>query len=188
MTYPIIKKTQKIIGKTIVFRNAQISDASFILSLRTEEKKSRHLSSVSNQLSDQETWLLNYEHRENEAYFIIENKTGGELLGTVRLYDSNQYSFCWGSWIIKDGAPPSTAIESALMVYSYALDSLGFLTAHFQVNKENERVCAFHERFGAKRIAENEVEYKYTISNEDIRSSMQRYKRYLSTSLIIENK
>lgn len=62
MTYPIIKKTQKIIGKTIVFRNAQISDASFILSLRTEEKKSRHLSSISNQLSDQETWLLNYEH------------------------------------------------------------------------------------------------------------------------------
>jgi RimJ/RimL family protein N-acetyltransferase len=188
MTYPTIKKAKRILGKTIIFRNVQLSDAPFILSLRTDEKKSRHLSSVSNQLSAQETWLSNYEHRENEAYFIIENKIGGELLGTVRLYDSNQYSFCWGSWIIKDGAPPATAIESALIVYSYALDSLGFLTAHFQVNKENERVCAFHERFGAQRIAENETEYKYTISNEEIRASMQRYKRYLPMSLIIENK
>lgn len=169
-----------------MFRNAGFSDAAFILELRTDAKKSRHLSSVSNQLSDQESWLERYVLRDNEAYFIIENKSG-KALGTVRLYDSVKHSFCWGSWTVKDGVPQTVAIESALMVYAYALDTLGFLTAHFQVNKENERVSMFHERFGATRIAENDVEYEYIITNEAIRTSMQRYRRYLPISLIVEN-
>ncbi len=185
MKYPLLCKAKRLIGKNIVFRNAEVSDAAFILSLRTDEKKSRHLSSVSGQLLDQENWLKKYALCDNEAYFIIENKTG-EPLGTVRLYDSVEYSFCWGSWIIKDGVSQSVAIESALIVYMYALNSLGFLTAHFQVNKENERVCSFHERFGATRIAENEVEYEYVISNEAILKAMERYSRYLPSTLIAE--
>jgi RimJ/RimL family protein N-acetyltransferase len=184
--YPILRKAKRIIGKNLVFRNADISDAGFILTLRTDAKKSRHLTSGASRLVDQETWLERYAVRDNEAYFIIENATG-ESLGSVRLYDSLKHSFCWGSWIVKDGAPQSVAIESALMVYSYALDTLGFLSSHFQVNKENERVCKFHERFGATRTAENEVEYKYIITNEAIRESMQRYGRYLPGSLKVEN-
>jgi RimJ/RimL family protein N-acetyltransferase len=186
MTYPILRKAKLVIGKTLCFRNAGFSDAAFILSLRTDTNKSRHLSSVSNQLSDQEAWLERYSLRENEAYFIIENDAG-ESLGTVRLYDSVNHSFGWGSWIVKDGVPQSVAIESALMVYAYALDTLGFLTAHFQVNKENERVSLFHERFGATRIAENADEYEYIITNDAIRNSMQRYRRYLPISLKVEN-
>lgn len=185
MEHPILRKAKLVFGKNLVFRNASLSDAAFIFSLRTDAKKSRHLSSVSDQLSDQEVWLESYALRDNEAYFIIENKAG-ESLGTVRLYDSVKHSFCWGSWIIKDGAPQSVAIESALMVYVYGLDTLGFRTAHFQVNKENKRVCMFHERFGATRIAENEIEYEYIISNEAISKAMQHYRRYLPLSLTVE--
>jgi RimJ/RimL family protein N-acetyltransferase len=130
--------------------------------------------------------LLGYATRNNDAYFVIEDIVGVPL-GTVRLYNSQEQSFCWGSWIVKDGAPQSIAIESALMVYAYALDTLGFLSSHFQVNKENERVWKFHERFGATRITENEIEYKYIITNEAIRESMKRYGRYLPASLKVEN-
>lgn len=186
MTYPILRKAKLAIGNALRFRNAELSDAAFILALRTDLNKSRYLSPVSDQLTDQETWLDRYALRDNEAYFIIENKAG-ESLGTVRLYDNVQHSFCWGSWIVKDGAPHSVAIESALIVYAYALDTLGFLTAHFQVNKENERVILFHERFGATRIAENDIEFEFAITNEAIRSAMQRYRRYLPTALNVEN-
>lgn len=186
MLYPKIRKAKLVSGKTLNFRNADTTDASFIFSLRTDKNKSRHLTAVSSQLSDQLEWLKRYELRDNEAYFIIESATG-EPLGTVRLYDSVGASFCWGSWIVKDGAPQSVAIESALMVYAYALDTLGFDCAHFQVNKENERVCNFHERFGATRVSENEIEYEYVISNAAIRESMKRYKRYLPEKLIVEN-
>jgi len=185
MELPILLKAKQVTGKNLIFRNACITDAAFILSLRTDAKKSQHLSVVSGQLLDQEVWLDKYATRDNEVYFIIENKVG-ELVGTVRLYDSDGYSFCWGSWIIKDGAPQLYAIESALMVYAYGLDTLGFESAHFQVNKSNKSVCSFHERFGATRIIENDMEYQYVINNKSIRDAMQRYKRYLHTPLIVE--
>jgi RimJ/RimL family protein N-acetyltransferase len=169
-------------GKTLVFRDAAVDDAGFILGLRTDELKSRHLSRTSGALADQQAWLAGYGQRDGEAYFVIES-LAGEKLGTVRLYDAQGDSFCWGSWILSDAAPSSAAIESALMVYAYALDTLGFTNAHFQVNLANERVCAFHERFGAQRVSQDDVEIEYTLANAAIREAMKRYARFLPDPL-----
>ena len=56
-------------------------------------------------------------------------------------------SFCWGSWLIKEDAPKTTAIESSLQIYEFGFYSLGF-----DVRKGNDKVIAFHQRFGAKII------------------------------------
>lgn len=50
-------------------------------------------------------------------------------------------------------------MESALIVYAYAVDHLGFQAAHFEMRKGNESVWQFHERFGAERLSENEHEF-----------------------------
>lgn len=173
-----IRKARCIRGKTLVLRNAVVSDAAFILSLRTNPQKSRHLSKVPDDLDAQVAWLIGYEERDTEAYFIIED-VHGIPLGSVRIYDALGDSFCWGSWILLESAPSFAAIESALMVYTYALESLRFQRAHFQVQKANERVWRFHERFGAERTAENEVQYEYRLSNAALKSSIDRYRRYL---------
>ena len=189
MTAPRLGKARRLQGKTLVFRDAAVEDADFILGLRTDEAKSRHLSRVSGALADQQAWLAAYAQREGEAYFVIEG-LAGDRLGTVRLYDARvidgQPSFCWGSWILSDTASSSAAIESALMVYAYALDTLGFTNAHFQVNLGNERVCAFHERFGARRVSQDEVEIEYTLANEAIREAMKRYARFLPQPLKVD--
>lgn len=180
-----IRKARCIGGKTLVLRNAVVADATFILSLRTNPQRSRHLSKVSDDLDAQIAWLTSYEERDTEAYFIIED-THGNPLGTVRIYDAQGESFCLGSWILLENAPPSAAIESALIVYAYALESLGFQSAHFQVQKANERVWRFHERFGAVRTSENEVQYEYRLSNAAIKSSIDRYRRYLPDGIFFE--
>jgi len=186
MTAPRLGKARRVQGKTLVFRDAAVDDAEFILGLRTDETKSRHLSRTSGALADQQAWLAAYAQRDGEAYFVIES-LAGDKLGTVRLYDARvidgQGSFCWGSWILSDAAPSSAAIESALMVYAYALDTLGFTNAHFQVNLANERVCAFHERFGAQRVSQDDVEIEYTLANAAIREAMKRYARFLPDPL-----
>ena len=107
-----------------MFRDACVSDAEFILSLRTDENKSRFLSATKNDLEAQKAWLIQYAAADDQAYFIIE--FNDEPIGTVRLYDAQQDSFCWGSWILKDGRPRQAAMESALMVYAYAVNHLGF--------------------------------------------------------------
>lgn len=174
-----------MIGKSLVFRDASNADAKFIRELRTDRRKGKFLTATSSELQQQVEWLKNYSKQSDQVYFIIENKEG-ERLGTVRLYDPKGGSFCWGSWILKDGAPKSAAIESALMVYAYAIDHLGFSQSHFDVRKGNERVWKFHERFGAVRIGETKDDFLYQIDLEEIQKSRCRYKRFLPHPLSIE--
>jgi EPS-associated MarR family transcriptional regulator len=181
---PRIYKAKKVVGNRLVFRNATTSDADFIFNLRTDDQKSLYLSPILKSLEKQKEWLNDYENVQDQAYFIIESLSG-ELLGTLRLYDPKETSFCWGSWILIHGAPYSASIESALMVYSYALDHLGFLCAHFNVRKGNERVWQFHERFGAHRVSESEIDYFYKINTEKIHAAFTKYKKYLPEKVIV---
>ncbi|HHJ4614101.1 TPA: N-acetyltransferase, partial [Citrobacter freundii] len=119
----------------------------------------------------------------NQAYFIITDLNGNRF-GTVRIYDQQEYSFCWGSWILSSEAPSHFAIESALMVYQYAL-KLGFTSAHFSVTKGNSSVMKFHERFGAKLNDESDEECFYTISKEDILNSLNKYNKFLPDDISI---
>jgi len=176
-----LRKALAVKGKTLTFRDATVADAAFILSLRTDEEKARHLSAVSGALQDQQTWLERYAASNDQAYFVIHHD--GAPIGTVRLYDPQGESFCWGSWILQSGCPGHAAMESALMVYAYAVDHLGFCRSHFDVRKGNERVWRFHERFGAQRIAETELDYLYQIGSESISASRARYQRFLNGSV-----
>jgi len=182
---PQLRKAKRITGKTLVLRDATTSDAAFILTLRIDSRKAKHLSSTSPELDKQIGWLEDYAGKSDQAYFIIENRMG-EPLGSVRLYDPQGDSFCWGSWILKDGAPQSAAIESALIVYAYAIDHLGFKQAHFDVRKGNESVWRFHERFGAARVVETEMDFQYQIGQIEISAARQRYKKYLPEPLTVE--
>lgn len=170
-------------GKTLTFRNATVRDAAFILALRTDADKSRHLSAVSGALAEQQAWLERYAQADDQAYFVIELQ--GEPLGTVRLYDAKGDSFCWGSWILKDGSPGDAAMESALMVYAYAVDHLGFSAAHFDVRKGNERVWRFHERLGARRTAETYQDYFHQLDSQAIAAARARYQRFLHGSVSV---
>ena len=179
-----LRKAASVVGKSLVFRNAGVEDAAFILSLRTDTEKSRYLSAVSNDLADQQVWLARYAQADDQAYFIIEYQD--EPIGTVRLYDPQGESFCWGSWVLKNSRPGQAAMESALMVYAYAVDHLGFRAAHFDVRKGNERVWQFHERFGARRVAESELDYDYKLDFEAIAVARKRYQRFLEGAVAVE--
>lgn len=174
----IIKKAARIVGKTLVFRDVTIDDASFILSLRLDLSKSKYLSPTSSDIGLQKKWLLDYEKSSNQAYFVIEH--ANQSIGVVRLYDVRDSSFCWGSWILSSDAPTHAAIESALIIYSYAINHLDFAQSHFDVRRENENVWRFHERFGAIRVYEDDVNYFYKINKESIEKSLQKYRKFLT--------
>lgn len=184
-TRPALRKPKKLVGSNLVFRDATKEDAAFILELRTDSKKATHISKTSNDLKQQEAWLERYEKDGEQVYFIIFNKQG-ERVGTVRLYDIKDDSFCWGSWVLKNGTPSSYAIESVLLVYHFAL-SLGFEKAHFDVRKGNQSIWKFHERFGAKKVEETTDDFIYNISLEAIEKSLEKYKKYLPNEFLIED-
>jgi RimJ/RimL family protein N-acetyltransferase len=168
----------RISGHNIDLRLVEIDDAEFILRLRLDERLNQHISATDADLESQVEWLRRYKEREREGreyYFIVEGKSG-EPYGTVRLYDFQQDSFCWGSWIMLPGNP-SKAFESAVLAYECGFDKLGFAKSHFSVDKNNSRVVAFHKRFGAKIVREDETNYYFQSLKADFEAAKERYQR-----------
>lgn len=191
MSLPAIRKTAWIDGHRLRLRQAEVADASFIFHLRHHPLRNQHMSTTSPRPEDQSQWLARYALDDSQAYFVIEARENAEhppqagfsqALGTVRLYDAQANSFCWGSWMLLPDAPPFAAIESALIVYRYALE-LGFRSAHFEVQQGNLAVCRFHENFGAVRVGEEAGQIQYSLDHARILESLHRYRRFLPAGI-----
>lgn len=168
-----LRKPRSVIGTRLRFRDATPEDAAFILSLRLDPAKNQFLSSTSADVDRQRSWLERYAASDDQVYFIIED-LAGKAVGTVRTYEPRGPSFCWGSWILGDNAPASSAVESTLMVYSFGL-ACGFTRAHFDVRRANEKVWQYHEWLGAVRTGEDDLDFFYVIDEPAIRSLLDLF-------------
>jgi len=169
-------------GKNIILRTVTEDDSNYILEMRMLDHKNKYLSKVDDDLLKQKAWVKKYKEREDqglEYYFIVENKSN-EHLGLIRVYDLRPNSFCWGSWLINDNAPKSTAIESALQIYEFCFYHLGYKQSHFDVRKDNKKVIAFHLRFGAKIVNEDKHNYFFNYDETNYNKIKEKYKRYLN--------
>jgi RimJ/RimL family protein N-acetyltransferase len=183
---PSIRKASRILGHNLVFRDADVNDAEFILGLRTDPRKKRFISPTSPRLAQQIEWLTAYKDTRDQAYFIVEDARG-EKAGTIRLYDPAGDCFCWGSWIMKAGAPLNYAVESVLVLYRYALHDLGFARSCFAVRKDNRSVWHFMERFGAQRTGETGIDFLYETARDRIEASLVSYSRFLPHPIKVLN-
>lgn len=152
-------------GKQLNFREITEHDAEFVLSLRTDPAFNTHLSATENDVEKQRAFIRSYQQSTTDFYFIITNKSASPV-GTIRIYDIQGDSFCWGSWILSADKPKGAGIESAMMLYDFAFFSLHYAQSHFDVRKANERVVAFHQRLGATITHEDELNYYFTYSRE----------------------
>jgi len=173
-----IDKNVHIIGKSIILRSRTKDDANFVFEMRTNERKNTFLHKIQGNVEDQRIWLESSYADPYQIYFVI-CTLNGDPVGLVRLYDQKGDSFCWGSWLIIEGARASTAIESALLLYKYALNDLGFKKSHFDVRIGNEKVISFHKKFGAIETGRNEQDIFFQISEEKIRKSILKYNKFL---------
>ena len=162
-------------------RLATEADAAFILGLRLDPLRNQNISSTSSDLSAQVSWMRAYGVREaagQEAYFVIE--VDGQPQGSLRLYDyqPSSDSFCWGSWIIRPGAPAATAYQSAILAYDLAFGALGFTRSHFDVRQANLSVWRFHEKLDARLAREDAQDRYYEYAVEDYRKARARLQKF----------
>ena len=124
----------------------------------------------------QKEWIKKYKTDEAEGtqyYFIIE-RLDGTPCGTVRIYDLKEDSFCWGSWILNENKTRYAALESAFLVYQFAFENLNFKKSHFDVRKGNDRVISFHEKMGAIKTGETELDLLFEIEKEAVSRTKSR--------------
>jgi len=165
-------------GKTVFFREVTVDDADFIITLRTDPEKSRHLSVTEHDIEKQKRFISNYLTGQTDYYFIISD-WDFRPFGSIRIYDIREDSFCWGSWILAKDAPNNAAIESALLIYDFAFFSLHYKKSHFDVRKENHRVVDFHKRFGACIVNEDNLNFYFEYTLDAYLAIREKYRRYL---------
>jgi len=173
-----IKKCAFIKGKTIDFRDANVEDSKFILSMRLDPILGKHLSKTSSSINDQVNYMKRYQNCNDQAFFIIQNKDS-KPLGCIRIYNPDGTCFEWGSWLLVKGALPQVALESSLMMYKYAL-KLGFTHSIISTRKKNKTVWNFHQKiFSAQVIDETSIDYFLKIEKVNILNALEKFSSFL---------
>lgn len=138
----------RVEGPNLTLRLIDPADADYVHALRTDPVYNRHLSKVRGTALDQRRWIEDYKAREaalRELYYVIERKDGVRC-GLVRLYDIEDGSYTWGSWILDHNKPPKAALESAVLSFGVGFDRLGCCAAHLDVRIGNDKALAFYQR------------------------------------------
>lgn len=169
-----IVQPEKLQGRYVNLREVRVEDAEFILSLRTDEKKSKYLHKTDNDLAKQIRYIERYKSLNNEYYFIIENK---ELLplGTLRISNIKGTDFTAGSWLMIDNATSEESIEGEYLLKRYAFEVLNLEKNYFDVRKGNKRVLNFHKMYGASVINEDDENYYFELTKENFLINSQKF-------------
>jgi len=155
-----------IIGRNVDLRSIEVKDAPFVLSLRLNPNLNKYISRVEDDLQKQGQWIRNAMQNKQEWYFIVQNKNL-ESVGTIRIYDIKEDSFCWGSWIIIPEARKYATLESIVLLYQHAFFDLRFNDTRFDVRKDNTKALNFYLRFGAVIVDESDIDFFMTYTKDD---------------------
>lgn len=128
-------------------------DAEFIVSLRTDPIKSRFLSTTSNDIVAQQSWIKKYKEREADGvdyYFMYEYK--GKKAGVNRLYEIKENHFIHGSWLFANDVPPYCALAAAVIAREIAYEILGLEMEKDSagIHKDNVDVLQFARYMGCE--------------------------------------
>lgn len=140
-------------------------DASYILSLRTNEELTKFIHPTENDLVKHLEWMKKYKVRESEGrdYYFIYFKDG-KPVGINRIYNVFDYYGTIGSWICN----PSNETETSMATYFFMLDilfeHLNLDLSVFDVRKKNTHVWKLHKMVGAMNIGESDIDYFFVLN------------------------
>ncbi|MFL5339445.1 MAG: GNAT family N-acetyltransferase [Gemmataceae bacterium] len=138
-------------GHAFALRPIRLSDAALVVELRADADRTRHLNSITQTVTAQEAYLAAYLTRENDYYFVIEDRATGRAEGLIGLYgvDPQAGRGEAGRWILRHGS--LAAVESALLIYRVAFERLQLDEVLCLTTTDNTRVVSFHDSCGLER-------------------------------------
>jgi hypothetical protein len=167
-------------------RLVEISDADFILRLRSDKMRNKHVHEISVNVEDQIKWINDYKIRENvgqEYYFVICD-FNMKPFGTTRLYNFAENSFDTGSWVFLTEAPVGMAILGDIVGREIAFDVLEFEICNFDVRKENKSVIAnYHLKYNPTVVGEDELNYYFKLNKEQFNIKKRYFLKLLGHAI-----
>ena len=145
-------------GSAFRLRPVRLADAAFIAELRADPERGRYLHGGPAGAVCQRGWLETYFERQDDYYFLIENRATGAPEGTAGIYNAGwsiggggqlRRDAEWGRWILRRGS--LAALESACLVYRVGFEMLDLDSIYCRTICENSSALAFHDSFGMQR-------------------------------------
>lgn len=154
------------------------SDASFIIDLRTDTKKSRFISSTNTDLQQQINWINDYKERESKGdeYYFIGIDENLEKFATYRIYNIKSDQAEIGSWVTKPGySKAQNSIKMDIIVKEFVFEVLGFSKLNFQVRRENGSVVRYHNMFDPTILKETDKDFFFMLSKENFYKNRNKF-------------
>jgi RimJ/RimL family protein N-acetyltransferase len=144
----------RLAGHAYGLRPVELDDAEFIVALRTRDpQRVRYLHPIPPDTEQQRRWLRSYFERQNDYYFVVENRDSRDRHGLVGIYniDPGVQTGEWGRWILQPGS--FAAVETALLVYQVAFEYIQLRSVYCITVADNLSVVSFHDSCGLPRAA-----------------------------------
>lgn len=156
------------------------SDADFIIKIRTDDLKSRFISTTSADVEKQKTWIREYKKREKsgeELYLIAEDENGVDF-ATYRLYNKIENSIEIGSFVSKPKYDNAlNVIKVDVILKSFVFNDLGLEKIRFEVRKENKSVINYHKKFNPILLHEDKLNYYFVLEKDAFLAASSKFEK-----------
>ncbi len=167
----------RIISRKLYLRLVEEKDAEFVIQLRTDEKRSKYISTTDVSVEVQRDWINAYKVRENQGkeYYFIGCNNDNKPFGTIRLYNISENSFTYGSWLSMKGDDSRLPILLETLCRLWAFNELTLETCLFDVRKLNKKVNKYHRMFNPEKIDENKLDIFYRLNKGNFLNSLEKF-------------
>ncbi len=160
------------------FRLVEIEDAEFILSLRNNEKLSKHINPTSTNIEEQVKWIKEYKIREEKGedfYVICLKEDKKTRLGLNRIYNITEDTFEFGSWLYSPDAGSNVAVLGELFTKALAFEHLGCKICKMSTMKKNKRVLWYCKSYSPKFTGEDESSFYFESDYGNFKAHRSKY-------------
>lgn len=158
-------------------------DAEFIIELRTNEHKSRFISSTNPDVIQQKEWIKNYKKREKqeEEFYFIALDENNEKFATYRIYNFQNNSVEIGSFVSKPNYDkPINIVKLDILIKEYVFNILKLENLRFEVRKLNESVVKYHRKFHPTITGDDELNYYFSLNKNEFERGKQNFIKILN--------
>ena len=146
------------------------NDADFILSLRANPNRTKHMITLDYNLESQRKWIQEYKKREKEGrdYYFIYTNAEGTPIGVNRAssVDFNTKTSKSSSWITIEGLK-SEPLKMLIIGNEIIFNLIGVETSWGEVKKDNYRAIKIFKLFGYKLNNVNTEYCDFSLSKRD---------------------
>lgn len=164
----ILPSDYKIEKFGLKVRFVEENDAAFIVKLRTDETLSKYIHSTDSDIEKQREWIKNYKEREflgQEYYFIF--YINDKPIGLERIYNISHNTFTHGSLVFSPDSPIGSSVKADIITRDVGFSVLCKEINFFDVNKGNNSVIAYHQRYKPILLSADEESFHYSLSKEN---------------------